>query len=713
MSFSRPLPYSEKAPILSRAMFPTFLTRAIMSAPCLGSSPGPSPSKERRGVPFGQSPLPTPSAGAAVSGEAFDVIVIGGGVSGLRAASELRSLFGFSRVIVLEARSKIGGRVQQDTSFLPGRELDLGAEFIHGDVNPIVELCESQGWRRRHIFTWSHGDGGPADGPAPDGGIGYYYLGKENKLMQYDDEDPDMKLCNEALWALDKFNPKVADSDRRTLREYLIDSGVPDRLLGLACAGYGNTAGGTADTVPVTRAMRYERQWAGDGSALDPDFRLEPSFGTLVGHLSQGLRIETSCPVSSIYTSTATNPDLPVTVTTRDGRVLHARRAVVTVPLSVLKSGDIKFSPPLSKAKTDAAQAMSFANGVKIVLKFSRQPWPANCHGIVCADSLIPELWMNSSQGVGGLIEGKVCKYDEYTCAMGTTDDDVKSLTSSTDFNSNSSGSGSDPPELSHRSSLAPPKFTDSSSNGSIDEGQDDDYPYDESEETVNTPEPCAEVAVKLGPTLFTCTGFIMGVRADSLLKGNSQATIIARTLSQLDSMFGLDASGCFIDGFVHNWGDEEFIRGAYSTPTVRELGQTDGAKKLAEPHEGTIFFAGEATAGDVEGTERNLAHNSAHFAPPIVLHGAMQTGSRAACEVARSLGVAVKCTLAGHTAFSPVYLNAGDTHGYEAFKKISLDKEFVGYNTCTHIPCADHGENESVSCVSLRRMKLCGANEM
>jgi len=678
-----------------------------MSASSQGNKSAPSPSKQ--GAPVNLSPLPFPS-GAAVSGEAFDVIIIGAGVSGLRAASELRSLFGFSRIMILEARNKIGGRVQQDSSFLPGRELDLGAEFIHGDVNPIVELCESEGWRRRHIFTWSHGDGGPADGPAPDGGIGYYYLGKENKLMQYDDEDPDMKLCNEALWALDKFSPKVADSDKRTLREYLVDSGVPDRLLGLACAGYGNTAGGTADTVPVTRAMRYERQWAGDGSALDPDFRLEPSFGTLIGHLSQGLRIETGCPVASIYTSAATNPDLPVTVTTRDGRVLHARRAVVTVPLSVLKSGDIKFSPPLSKEKTDAAQSMSFANGVKIVLKFSRLPWPANCHGIVCADSLIPELWMNSSQGVGGLIEGKVCKYDEYTCAMGTSDDDVKSLSSSTDFNSSSSGSGSDPPELTQRSSLAP-KFPDTSSNGSVDECQDDDYPYDEGEESVNTPEPCAEVAVKLGPTLFTCTGFIMGVRADSLLKGNSQATIIARTLSQLDSMFGLDASGCFIDGFVHNWGDEEFIRGAYSTPTVSELGQSDGARKLAEPHEGTVFFAGEATAGDVEGSERKLAHNSAHFAPPIVLHGAMQTGSRAACEVARSLGVAVKCTLAGHTAFSPVYLNAGDTHGYEAFKKISPDS-YYDNKYITQMPLDHNGVEECVSCVSLRRTKLCRENE-
>jgi monoamine oxidase len=41
--------------------------------------------------------------------ESFDVVVIGAGVSGLRAASELKHVFGFDRVKVLEARTKIGG----------------------------------------------------------------------------------------------------------------------------------------------------------------------------------------------------------------------------------------------------------------------------------------------------------------------------------------------------------------------------------------------------------------------------------------------------------------------------------------------------------------------------------------------------------------------------------------------------------------------------
>jgi monoamine oxidase len=52
----------------------------------------------------------TAAAPVAADGEAFDAIVIGGGVSGLRAAQELTQLFG-QRVLLLEARHKIGGRV--------------------------------------------------------------------------------------------------------------------------------------------------------------------------------------------------------------------------------------------------------------------------------------------------------------------------------------------------------------------------------------------------------------------------------------------------------------------------------------------------------------------------------------------------------------------------------------------------------------------------
>ncbi len=161
----------------------------------------------------------------------------------------------------------------------------------------------------------------------------------------------------------------------------------------------------------------------------------------------------------------------------------------------------------------------------------------------------------------------------------------------------------------------------------------------------------------------YIVTGFVMGTRADDMLSAHSQPTIIARMLSQMDDMFAKHAEGgalprpsaAFKSGFVHNWAREPFIRGAYSTPTFSEL--PDAAKRLAEPHaDATVFFAGEAVAGAVDGRVRHLPAHRQHFASPIVLHGAMNTGSIAACDVARSLGAHVCCD-PDVAAFSPTYI--------------------------------------------------------
>ena len=70
-----------------------------------------------------------------------DVIVIGAGAAGLAAA---RSLAGRSlRVIVLEARNRIGGRVWSHhvaRSLVPA---ELGAEFIHGKAELTLSLLRN------------------------------------------------------------------------------------------------------------------------------------------------------------------------------------------------------------------------------------------------------------------------------------------------------------------------------------------------------------------------------------------------------------------------------------------------------------------------------------------------------------------------------------------------------------------------------------------
>src|SRR5262245_49554733 len=75
--------------------------------------------------------------------EEADVLVLGAGAAGLAAAQQL-SQAGL-RVIVIEARDRLGGRIF--TQHVPGHPLpiELGAEFIHGRPPESFALVEQAG----------------------------------------------------------------------------------------------------------------------------------------------------------------------------------------------------------------------------------------------------------------------------------------------------------------------------------------------------------------------------------------------------------------------------------------------------------------------------------------------------------------------------------------------------------------------------------------
>jgi monoamine oxidase len=109
-------------------------------------------------------------------------------------------------------------------------------------------------------------------------------------------------------------------------------------------------------------------------------------------------------------------------------------------------------------------------------------------------------------------------------------------------------------------------------------------------------------------------------------LSGASHAELIERALGGLGALFGEPAlvRDEFEGGLVHDWSRDPFARGAYSYVAV---GGDNARAALAAPVDDTLFFAGEATSNDGQGGTVN---------------GALETGERAAREVATSLGARV-----------------------------------------------------------------------
>jgi monoamine oxidase len=112
------------------------------------------------------------------------------------------------------------------------------------------------------------------------------------------------------------------------------------------------------------------------------------------------------------------------------------------------------------------------------------------------------------------------------------------------------------------------------------------------------------------------------GPRALRLAAGASPAQIARKALASLEVLFGnaLDVGAELRGFYYHDWQQDPFARGAYSYVTV---GGSEARAALARPIEDTLFFAGEATDAEEEGT----------------VTGALQSGVRAAGEVLAAAG--------------------------------------------------------------------------
>jgi monoamine oxidase len=89
----------------------------------------------------------------------------------------------------------------------------------------------------------------------------------------------------------------------------------------------------------------------------------------------------------------------------------------------------------------------------------------------------------------------------------------------------------------------------------------------------------------------------------------------VAKAVRELETVFDVDLDGCVRDARFVGWGADPWARTGYSyvPPGGRGL-----RASLAEPVQGVLFFAGEAT----------------HVVRPCTVHGAIESGERAPAEV-------------------------------------------------------------------------------
>jgi monoamine oxidase len=284
-----------------------------------------------------------------------DVVIIGAGAAGLAAA---RALADAGRsVLVLEARDRVGGRVWTRHEPHTATPIELGAEFIHGQIPQTFRLLQEAGQSALAVQ-----------------GGGHWTL-LHGKLQQhtsdlFDEVQNAMKAAN-LLGEPDIPFQEFLDHGSR----YGLSREAAELARRFAC-GFD-----AADTARVS-AHSIAEEWASGGMLDSPQFRPLGGYHSvltaLAGHLDRdAVHIQLQTVVETVQWRPGAL-EIEGMFVDRPFRVT-APKAIITVPVGVLQlpkgaRGAIHFSPALEEKRAALAGIVSGAV-LNVVLRFRKPFW--------------------------------------------------------------------------------------------------------------------------------------------------------------------------------------------------------------------------------------------------------------------------------------------------------------------------------------------------
>jgi len=305
-----------------------------------------------------------------------DVLIVGGGVAGLAAADRLASTG--RKVVLLEARPRLGGRVHTILDEPTGHAVELGAEFMQGQPQPLLELIASAGLTLHEIPEWHE---------------------RANQGRRRD--FPDVERLVDRLLACNSGRPDipVAQLIRRCTGKFR-----PDELE--AMTGY-------LEGFHAADLERFGTAALADNQAAEEEdaghiARLAGGYGQVVQQLAQNLKPElVQIRTGAVVTRLEWKPgSVQVEARTTDGEVLRARaaQAVLAVPLTTLKASrsaeGALFPDPAPAGWPEALKHLKMGAAQHIVLRFESAWWmeqgkppPVFLHG---RGEPVPVWWTSS-----------------------------------------------------------------------------------------------------------------------------------------------------------------------------------------------------------------------------------------------------------------------------------------------------------------------------
>ncbi len=303
-----------------------------------------------------------------------DVVVVGAGLAGLSAARDLEA--GGAQVTVLEARPRVGGRVEQ-VELADGRRVQLGGEVVGNAHTSYLGLVEELGLTLTASYVAEPGEitrqvAGPLDGsvdvgdwPAwctPTDRASYEEVeaALEKVLASIDPEDP---------WSC----PDLGRLDRLSVGDWLRDVGASPGVLRLWELVHLSLADGSIERQSL---FAYARKIVVGGTTGSYDveqwenLRVAEGSATVAMTMAAALRdVRLSAPVRSIRIGPRRSE-----VTTAEGETLHADAVVLAVPSGPARDLDIQ---GVSEARLTSLRRQRHAWAAKFVAAYDEPFWRA------------------------------------------------------------------------------------------------------------------------------------------------------------------------------------------------------------------------------------------------------------------------------------------------------------------------------------------------
>lgn len=281
-----------------------------------------------------------------------DVIIVGGGVSGVAAGNYLTNK-GLN-VTLLEARNRKGGRLWSDSATF-GYTIDFGGAWIHGtENNSVYDLAKQS---NVGLIEFSLDE------------TAQYFSNCANGYSNSELDDLFHSTGDDFVDYMSKITEDFTDKQDKSIYTLLQDYLSTKKLTNVEVCLLKNYMVTEFENDYGSKIENLSAKSYDISSKSGSDILVKNGYWSLFDGL-----INFNYKLNSVVTSIDQTGTKPV-VTLKDGSTISADYVLLTVPLGYLKQNLITFNPQLSTSKKSSIDKLGFGSLEKVVVEFDDVYW--------------------------------------------------------------------------------------------------------------------------------------------------------------------------------------------------------------------------------------------------------------------------------------------------------------------------------------------------